>query len=68
MEVDSANEMFSRSIDQYGVKYTRCIGDCDNATFKGLLNLNPYDVHVKKLECYLHVKKIIGTRCRNLEK
>ena len=49
MEVDSVKEMFSRSIDQYGVKYTRYIGDGDNATFKGLLNLNPYDVHVQEL-------------------
>ena len=59
---------FYRSIDQYGVKYTRYIGDGDSATFKGLLNLNPYDVHVQKLECYLHVKKWMGTRCRDLKK
>ena len=57
MEVDSVKEMFSRLIDQYGVKYTGHIGDGDSATFKSLLNLNPYDVHVQKLECYLHVKK-----------
>ena len=66
MEVDSVKEMFSRSIDQYGVKYTRYIGD--GATFKGLLNFNPYDVHVQKLECYLHVKKRMRTRCRYLKK
>ena len=52
----------------YGVKYTRYIGDGDSATFKGLLNSNPYDVHVQKLECYSHVKKRMGTRCRNLKK
>ena len=68
MEVDSAKEMFSRSIDQYGVKYAPYIGNGDSATFKGLLNLNPYDMHVQKLECYLHVKKRMETRCRNLEK
>ena len=68
MEVDSVKEMFSRSIDQYGVKYMRYIGDGDSAIFKGLLNFNPYDVHVQKLEWYLHVKKRIGTRCRNLKK
>ena len=61
-------EMFSRSIDQYGVKYARYIGDSDSATSKGLLNLNPYDVHVQKLECYLHVKKRMRTRYRNLKK
>ena len=52
----------------YGVKYTRYIDDGDSATFKGLLNSNPYDVHVQKLECYLHVKKRMGTRCRKLKK
>ena len=59
---------FYRSIDQYGLKYRRYIGDGDSATFKGLLNLNPYVVHVQKLECYLHVTKRMGTRCRNLKK
>jgi len=68
MEVDSVKEMFDRSIDYYGVKYTRYIGDGDSATYKGLLNLNPYDVPVEKLECYLHVKKRMGTRCRNVRK
>lgn len=65
MEVDSVKEMFGRSIETYGVKYTRYIGDGDSATYKGLLNLDPYDVPVQKLECYLHVKKRMGTRCRN---
>ena len=59
---------FYHSIDQYGVKYTRYICDGDSATLKSLLNLNPYDVHVQKLECYLHVKNRMGTRCRNLKK
>ena len=61
MEVDSVKEMFSRLIDQYRVKYTRCIGDGDSATLTKKCqirrNLNPYDVHVQTLECYLHVKK-----------
>lgn len=68
MEVDSVKEMFARSIDSYGVKYVRYIGDGDSATYKGLLNLNPYHVPVEKLECYLHVKKRMGTRCRNAKK
>ena len=37
------------------------------ATFKGLLNLNPCDVHGQKLECYLQVKKRMETWCRNLK-
>lgn len=52
MEVDSEKEMFARSIDQYGVKYPRYIGEGDSATYKGLLDLNPYDdIQVEKLEC-----------------
>lgn len=68
MEVDSVKEMFDRSIDYHGVKYMRYIGDGFSATYKGLLNLNLYDVPVEKLECYLHVKKRMGTRCRNVKK
>ena len=51
----------------YGVKYTRYIGNGESALFKGFLKLNRYDVHVQKLECYLHMKKRMGTRCRNLK-
>ncbi|CAD6227261.1 GSCOCG00011964001-RA-CDS [Cotesia congregata] len=68
MEVDSVKDMFGRSISKYGVKYSRYIGDGDSATHKGLLDLDPYDTPVQKLECYLHVKKRMGTRCRNLKK
>ncbi|CAH2100789.1 unnamed protein product [Euphydryas editha] len=68
MEVDSVKDMFGRSISKYGVKYTRYIGDGDSATHKGLIDLNPYDIPVAKLECYLHVKKRMGTRCRNVKK
>ncbi|XP_071050642.1 uncharacterized protein [Onthophagus taurus] len=68
MEVDSVKDMFGRSISEYGVKYWRYIGDGDSATYKGLLNLNPYDILIEKLECYLHVKKRMGSRCRSLKK
>nr|XP_046491340.1 uncharacterized protein LOC124223421 isoform X2 [Neodiprion pinetum] len=68
MEVDSVKDVFCRSFSEYGVKYFRYIGDGDSATHKGLIDLNPYDILVEKLECYLHVKKRIGTRCRNLKK
>ena len=33
-----------------------------------MLDLNPYDVPVEKLECYLHVKKRMESRWRNLRK
>lgn len=42
-EVDSVVEMFSRSIEKHGVKYIKYIGDGDSKTFKGILDMNPYD-------------------------
>lgn len=68
MEVDVVKEMFERSITKYDVKYTRYVGDGDSKTFKGILDLNPYDVQVKKLECVLHVKKRMGSRLRSEKK
>ena len=47
---------FYRSIDQYGVKYTRYIGDGSSATFKGLLNLNP-NTWKKEWECDAAISK-----------
>ncbi|XP_017792762.1 PREDICTED: uncharacterized protein LOC108574649 [Habropoda laboriosa] len=61
--------MFGRSVEKYGVKYSNYIGDGDSQTFKGILDLNPYDdIIVKKKECVLHVKKRMGTRLRSARK
>ncbi|OWR50850.1 hypothetical protein KGM_202497 [Danaus plexippus plexippus] len=38
MEVDSIVEMFSRSIEKFGVMYSNYIGDGDTKTFLGILN------------------------------
>ncbi|XP_018340657.1 PREDICTED: uncharacterized protein LOC108747588 [Trachymyrmex septentrionalis] len=38
MEVDSVKEMFSRSEENFGVKYSNYIGDGDSATFKAILD------------------------------
>lgn len=42
MEVDSVQEMSSRSEEKFGVKYGNYIGDGDSKTCKGILELNPY--------------------------
>jgi len=69
MEVDAVREMFSRSEEMYGVKYSNYIGDGDSKTFKAILDLNPYDdLKVKKSECVGHVEKRMGSRLRNLKK
>ena len=39
-----------------------------STTFKDVLDLNPYDGSVEKLECYLHFKKRMGTHCRHKNK
>ncbi|XP_071653066.1 uncharacterized protein [Temnothorax longispinosus] len=70
MEVDSMQEMFLRSEEEFGVKYTNYVGDGDSKTFKALLDLQPYgeDVILKKSECVGHVEKRMGTRLRNIKK
>ncbi|XP_071652727.1 uncharacterized protein [Temnothorax longispinosus] len=70
MEVDSMKEMFSRSEEQFGVRYCNYIGDGDSKTFKALMDLQPYgeDITLKKHECVGHVEKRMGTRLRNIKK
>lgn len=53
MEVDSITEMFSRSVEKFGVMYSNYIGDGDSKTFTGILNSNPYgdECTVTKNEC-----------------
>ncbi|CAD6218422.1 GSCOCG00011449001-RA-CDS [Cotesia congregata] len=59
MEVDAVVEMFGRSVEKHGVKYVKYIGDGDAKTFKGILDIDPYDGDplVEKKECVGHVQK-----------
>lgn len=69
MEVDSMVEMFSRSEEKYGVRYTNYVGDGDAKTFKALFDMKPYeDIDVKKSECVGHVEKRMGSRFRSVKK
>lgn len=70
MEVDADKEMFSRSVEKFGVKYDNYIGDGDSKTYKALIDLNPYgdDCLVIKSECVGHVEKRMGSRLRNVKK
>ncbi|XP_012235069.2 uncharacterized protein [Linepithema humile] len=69
MEVDAIVEMFCRSEELHGVKYSNYVGDGDSKTFKGILDCEPYDnFTVCKKECVGHVQKRMGTRLRNLKK
>lgn len=70
MEVDGIIEMFKRSEECLGVKYTKYIGDGDTKTFKNLLEEDPYngDPVIEKLECVLHVKKRMYRRVKEAKK
>ena len=59
MEVDGVLEMFKRSLEYFGVKFVKYIGDGDSKTHKKLVDGKPYDGEpdVEKQECVLHVKK-----------
>jgi len=37
MEVDGAVEMFARSQELHGLKYSNYVGDGDSKTFKGIV-------------------------------
>ena len=70
MEVDAIVEMFERSEDKHNDKYVRYIGDSDSQTFKGILDINPYedDPIVEKKECVGHVQKRMGARLDKAKK
>lgn len=70
MEVDAMCEMFSRSVERYGVKYVNYIGDGDSKTYSGIINLKPYgdNVIINKKECVGHVQKRMGSRLRECKK
>ncbi|KYQ49219.1 hypothetical protein ALC60_11725 [Trachymyrmex zeteki] len=70
MEVDAVVEMFLRSEQLHGVRYSNYIGDGDAKTFKAILDIEPYghEFKIKKNECIGHVEKRMGSRLRNIKK
>lgn len=57
MEVDSVKDMFSRSEENFGVKYSNYIGDGDSATFKAILDLKPYGDELSKVSVSATLKR-----------
>lgn len=70
MEVDGIVEMFQRSENLHGVRYTSYIGDGDSKTYKGVVDSRPYGdgVTIMKKECVGHVQKRMGARLRRIKK
>ena len=67
MESAGAIRIFSRSVEQYGLRYVQYLGDGDSASYKSVVNSNPYDCDIEKLECVGHVQKRTGSRLRKLK-
>ncbi|KAG5870767.1 hypothetical protein JTB14_020571 [Gonioctena quinquepunctata] len=70
IEVEGVEDMFRRSVEQYGVMYEYYIGDGDSKTFKRLEESEPYGeaVKIKKKACVLHVGKSIYRRGKEAKK
>lgn len=69
MESAGAVKIFERSVNKYGVRYTKYLGDGDSKGFKRVVESKPYgDVEVEKLQCVGHVQKRLGSRLRKLKK
>ncbi|KAJ4449706.1 hypothetical protein ANN_01110 [Periplaneta americana] len=70
MEAAGVVEIFSRSVDRYGAKYTNYLGDGDSKGFQKVKESNVYgkDIEITKLECVGHVQKRMGARLRKLKK
>ena len=70
MEDDAIIEMLCRSVQKHGVKYVKYIGDGDTKTFKGILDMDPYDGDpvVEKKECVGHFQKRMRARLRKAKK
>jgi putative NIF3 family GTP cyclohydrolase 1 type 2 len=68
MEVDGALELWKRSEETHGLRYTTLLSDGDCKTYSVLQKQKPYgeNVKIEKEECVNHVAKRLGTALRSL--
>lgn len=67
MEVAGAKAIFNRSLEQYGVRYLKYLGDGDSRAYKAVVESKPYgSTDIEKIECIGHMQKRMGTRLRAL--
>lgn len=68
MEAEAAEQLWSRSLDRHGFRYTTLLSDGDAKTHKHLCSLKVYgeDTEIIKEECINHVAKRLGTALRKL--
>jgi len=69
MEVSGTVDMFSRSTEKHGLRYTSCIGDGDSHAFKAVTEHHPHSRETKtvKLECTGHMYKRISGQLGRLK-
>ena len=69
MEVDAVIEMFRRSLENLGVRFSYYVRGGDAKTHNGIIKADPYgETEVTKKECVGHVQKRIGTHLRACKK
>ena len=65
MESAAAVNIFSRSVQSYGLRYVKYFGDGDSSSFSAIENIYSSAV-CKKYECLGHYQKRVGNRLRKL--
>ncbi|GBN79283.1 hypothetical protein AVEN_27577-1 [Araneus ventricosus] len=67
MEVKAAEILWTRSVENCGMRYMNVLSDGDSKTYQHLLELDIYgdNMKISKEECLNHVAKTLGTGLRN---
>ena len=68
MEAAGAVEIFSRSIEGRGLRYTLFVGDGDSSCFGNVKEAMKHKYHVEKEECVGHIQKRMGCALRRIKK
>ena len=68
MEAAGAAEIFSRSIEGRGLRYTLFVGDGDSSCYGTVKEAMKHKYHVEKEECVGHIQKRMGCALRRIKK
>lgn len=68
MEVQAAIKIFSRSITQHSLQYTRMLCDGDSKSYTSVAALDLYDTQIQKEDCVNHVAKRMYSALDTLKK
>lgn len=66
MEAGIIMEGFSKSVELYGIKYARFIGDRDSNVYKKILDCRPYhELTMEKIDCKNHLLGICAIKLKS---